>query len=175
MTAKKAKRAGKRGNGKTGRSAARKETKSRPLPIRDFSRSLPMLLLRARESVMQPFRACLRNHNLTEQQWRVLRALASIEEIEVTELAHKVFLRGPSLTRILQEFEARGLVLRRVSHDDRRCSLVSLGAKGLKVIEVVAPESEAIYAEITNRVGQRSLNEVEDILLRLEKRLTANA
>ena len=55
----------------------------RRVPMREFSRSLPMSLLRAREAVMRQFRPSLRDHGLTEQQWRILRALAAIEAIEV--------------------------------------------------------------------------------------------
>ena len=60
---------------------------ARRVPMRDFSRSLPMSLLRAREAVMRQFRPALRQHGLTEQQWRILRALAAVETIEATELA----------------------------------------------------------------------------------------
>ena len=57
-----------------------------PLPMRPFSASLPMALLLARESTMRRFRPLLAEHGLTEQQWRVLRALASADEpIEVSE------------------------------------------------------------------------------------------
>ena len=44
-------------------------------PLREFDRSLPMALLRAREAVMARFRPLFRLHGVTEQQWRVLRAL----------------------------------------------------------------------------------------------------
>jgi hypothetical protein len=54
------------------------------VPMREFSRSLPMALLRAREAVMRQFRPSLRQHGLTEQQWRILRALAGVDAIEVT-------------------------------------------------------------------------------------------
>jgi hypothetical protein len=81
---------------------------ARRVPMREFSRSLPMSLLRAREAVMRQFRPSLRRHDLTEQQWRILRALAAIEAIEVTELARTAFLLGPSLSRILRDLEARG-------------------------------------------------------------------
>src|SRR3954467_14591331 len=73
----------------------------RQVPMRDFSRSLPMSLLRAREAVMRQFRPSLREHGLTEQQWRILRALAAIDSIEVTELARTAFVLGPSLSHIL--------------------------------------------------------------------------
>jgi hypothetical protein len=54
------------------------------IAMRDFSASLPMALLQAREAAMQLFRPLLAEHDLTEQQWRVLRALsASDEPLEV--------------------------------------------------------------------------------------------
>ena len=46
-----------------------------------------MLLLRGREAVMRYFRPSLLENGVTEQQWRVLRALSSVEEMEVMMLA----------------------------------------------------------------------------------------
>jgi homoprotocatechuate degradation regulator HpaR len=138
------------------------------VPMREFSRSLPMALLRAREAVMRQFRPSLRHHGLTEQQWRILRALAAVDAIEVTELAHVAFLLGPSLSRILRDLEARHLIERKVAKTDLRRAVVSISAKGLKLIEAVAPSSEAIYAAITRRYGARKLAELQDTLRALE-------
>jgi homoprotocatechuate degradation regulator HpaR len=146
---------------------------ARRVPMRDFSRSLPMSLLRAREAVMRQFRPSLRHHELTEQQWRILRALATVETIEVTELARTAFLLGPSLSRILRDLEARQLIERRVAEADQRRAVVSISAKGLKLIEAVAPSSEAIYAAITRRYGARKLAELQDMLHALEHSLAA--
>jgi homoprotocatechuate degradation regulator HpaR len=140
--------------------------------MREFSRSLPMSLLRAREAVMRHFRTSLRDHGLTEQQWRILRALASIEAIEVTELARLAFLLGPSLSRILRDLEARHLIERRTAKADLRCGVVSISERGLKLIEAVAPSSEAIYAAITKRYGARKLGELQDMLHALESALS---
>ena len=144
---------------------------SRNLPMREFSRSLPMALLRAREAVMRQFRPSLRNHGLTEQQWRILRALTAVDTIEVTELARVAFLLGPSLSRILRDLEARDLIERRAAEADLRRGVVSISPKGLKLIEAVAPTSEAIYAEITSRYGARKLAELQDMLGELERSL----
>lgn len=138
------------------------------VPMRDFSQSLPMSLLRARESVMRHFRPSLRAHDLTEQQWRILRALAASGAIEVTELARVAFLLGPSLSRILRDLEERKFVERRSQKADLRRSKVSITAKGLKVIEAVAPTSEAIYAEMTRRFGARRWSELQAMLGELE-------
>lgn len=145
--------------------------KSRRVPMREFSRSLPMSLLRAREAVMRHFRPSLRDHGLTEQQWRILRALASVDTIEVTELARVAFLLGPSLSRILRDLEARHLIERRVAKADLRRGMVSISARGLKLIEAVAPTSEAIYAAMTRCFGARKLADLQDMLTALESRL----
>ncbi|MBR0788091.1 homoprotocatechuate degradation operon regulator HpaR [Bradyrhizobium manausense] len=145
---------------------------ARQVPMRDFSRSLPMSLLRAREAVMRQFRPKLREHGLTEQQWRILRALASIEAAEVTELARTAFLLGPSLSRILRDLEARNLIERKTAKTDQRRSMVSISKEGVKLMASVAPSSEAIYAEITQRFGARKLAELQEMLGELEQSLT---
>src|SRR3954452_13897537 len=148
------------------------EPAARQVPMRDFSQSLPMALLRAREAVMRQFRPSLRQHGLTEQQWRILRALTAVEAIEVTELARVAFLLGPSLSRILRDLEARQLIERETAKADLRRAMVSISAKGLKLIEAVAPTSETIYAEITKRYGARKLGELQDMLKALESSLS---
>jgi homoprotocatechuate degradation regulator HpaR len=143
----------------------------RRIPMRDFSRSLPMSLLRAREAVMRQFRPSLRRHGLTEQQWRILRALSGVDAIEVTELAHLACLLGPSLSRILRDLEARQLIERRTAKADLRRGLVSISQRGLKLIELVAPTSEFIYAAITQRYGAQKLAELQNMLAILESSL----
>ncbi|WP_076862431.1 homoprotocatechuate degradation operon regulator HpaR [Bradyrhizobium mercantei] len=147
------------------------DASARRAPMREFSRSLPMSLLRAREAVMRQFRPSLRNHGLTEQQWRILRALTAVDEIEVTELARVAFLLGPSLSRILRDLEARALIERKAAENDARRAVVSISAKGLKLIEAVAPTSEVIYAAITRRYGARKLAELQEMLGALEASL----
>jgi homoprotocatechuate degradation regulator HpaR len=142
---------------------AGKAGEMRGVPMREFSRSLPMSLLRAREAVMRQFRPSLRNHGLTEQQWRILRALTAVDTIEVTELARVAFLLGPSLSRILRDLEARDLIERRTAETDLRRGVVSISPKGLK----------PIYAEITSRYGARKLAELQDMLGELERSLEA--
>lgn len=160
------KSAGDAGSKSTSKAGARR------VPMREFSRSLPMSLLRAREAVMRHFRPSLRDHGLTEQQWRILRALASVDTIEVTDLARVAFLLGPSLSRILRDLEARHLIERRIAKADLRRGVVSISAKGLRLIEAVAPSSEAIYAAISRRYGARKLAELQDMLHALETGLS---
>src|ERR1700742_2760651 len=144
------------------------EARVRRVPMREFGRSLPMSLLRAREAVMRQFRPSLRSHGLTEQQWRILRALAAVDAIEVTELARDAFLLGPSLSRILRDLEARHLIERKVVKADQRRVVVWISVRGLRLIEAVAPSSEAIYAAMTERYGARKLARLQEMLRSLE-------
>ena len=86
---------------------------SMSIPMRPFTQSLPMALLVAREATMQRFRPMLAEFGLTEQQWRVLRALASAEEpLEVTQVAERTELLPPSVSRIVADLNEPRRLLR---------------------------------------------------------------
>ena len=128
------------------------------IAMRDFSASLPMALLQAREASMQLFRPLLAQHDMTEQQWRVLRALAAAPApLEVGAIADATFLLAPSLSRILKDLEARGLVRRAPVATDQRRAEITLTDQGYELVAAVAPESEAIYNLIEDAFGAKAL------------------
>lgn len=127
-----------------------------------------MALLRAREAVMRQFRPSLNAYGITEQQWRVLRALTNVESIEILELARATFLLAPSLSRILKDLDDRKLVVRRASRKDLRRGLVSISPEGRTLIDMAGAKSEAIYAEITSRFGPEKLRALHELLAELE-------
>lgn len=141
-------------------------------PLRSFSMSLPMSLLRAREAVMRHFRGNLRSFGLTEQQWRVVRALSSKDSVEVAELVELTFLLGPSLSRILKELESRKVIARTTPDSDQRRGIISLTPKGRQLIEDVGVYSEAVYAEIAERFGSKKLASLQATLKDLEEVLS---
>ncbi len=127
-------------------------------PMRDFSRSLPMALLKAREAVMDRFRPSLREFGITEQQWRVLRALYGRGEVETGALAGLCCLLTPSLSRILKHLEATGLVSRRPAPSDQRRTLVTISTAGRALLERRAPLSEAQYRTIEEAFGKERID-----------------
>jgi homoprotocatechuate degradation regulator HpaR len=150
-----------------------RKPKRKALPMRAFSQSLPMALLRAREAVMRKFRPGLRNNGVTEQQWRVLRALSAKPSMEITELAAETCLLAPSVSRILPDLEARGLIRRRPVESDLRRSVVSLEPAGLKLIAAHAPQSEDVYDDIEQLFGSERLEQLFSLLRELEQSLSA--
>ncbi len=148
------------------------EVARREVPMRAFSKSLPMELLRARESLMRHFRPGLRQVGVTEQQWRILRALAHSGSLEASELAEATCLLAPSISRILPDMEERQLISRKQPDSDLRRSVISLERKGLRLIASHAPFSEQIYEEITRRFGLERLAQLFTLLHELEEAAT---
>ena len=136
--------------------------------MRGFERSLPMALLRAREAVMRRFRPILNAHGLTEQQWRVLRALAGADgPRSVGALAEETFLLGPSLSRMLVSLEERGLVARRADDGDARRAEIAITGAGLDLVASIAPQSEAEYERIEQSLSPGELDVLHALLDRL--------
>ena len=131
-----------------------------------------MSLLRAREAVMRQFKPSLRAYGITEQQWRVLRALSSVPRIEVAALARATFLLGPSLSRILPDLETRGLIRREADAADLRRRLLSITGAGTDLMAAVTPGFEATYREITERFGAPNLAALQALLQELEEAMT---
>ena len=113
---------------------------------------------------MARFRPMLRDHGLTEQQWRVIRALADYQEIDASELARRSFLLAPSLTRILQHLEGEKLVKRTSDANDQRRSVLALTAKGRRVFSEVAPDSAALYENIETEFGAERMEMLYELL-----------
>src|SRR3546814_6966525 len=70
----------------------------------------------------------------------------------------------PSLSRILQNLEARGLVIRRPVHRDQRRFEITLSPKGRTLFQATATQVEAAYAEITRRFGSARMEELKTLL-----------
>ena len=117
---------------------------------------------------MAEFRPILAAHEVTEQQWRVLRALVDQGDgLGVGELAERTFLLGPSVSRILAALEARGLVQRStVDHDGRR-AVIAATAAGIELYDTISPASEAAYQRVEDRFGVDDLEHLYELLDRL--------
>jgi homoprotocatechuate degradation regulator HpaR len=142
--------------------------------LRDFDHSLPMSLLRAREEVMNEFKPALRKHELSPEQWRVIRALKQQGGLELTKISKQCYLLSPSLSRIAQKLEKRGLVERKSVASDQRRSSLFLTNLGHDLFNIIAPESELRYIKITEKFGYEKLELLYELLDDLVESLKMN-
>ncbi|WP_432260425.1 homoprotocatechuate degradation operon regulator HpaR [Cupriavidus sp. TMH.W2] len=117
-----------------------------------------MLLLRAREKMMERFRPLLTAHGLTEQQWRVIRALHEYGPIEPRQISDICTISSPSMAGVLARMEAMQLVTKERFLDDQRRVRVSLTSASIELVDALSGELEAQYAELESQVGRDVVN-----------------
>jgi homoprotocatechuate degradation regulator HpaR len=142
--------------------------------IRRFSESLPMLLLRARETAMSRFRPILKRAGVTEQQWRALRALHELGELTAAGLAAECAILAPSMTRIIRRLTSEGLVIANRSRDDQRELNLRISAKGTRLVERLAPEIEQAYAAIRDQMDPAHMTTLHQELGRFIQRVDSS-
>ena len=79
-------------------------------------------------------------------------------------ISERCYLLMPSLSRIVQNLEARKLITRRISEKDQRRSIISLSDTGIELVELIAPKSEERYAYITETFGYGKLELLYELL-----------
>lgn len=138
-----------------------------PRPTPFVHRNLPLLLLKAREAVMQHRRPTLRAHGLSDQQWRVLRVLAEPAHaagLDTGRLARESHLLGPSLTGMLARLEAAGLVQRERSAEDARRSVVRATDEALAMVSTMRSAIESQYDDLEAHLGRAKLSQLYALL-----------
>jgi homoprotocatechuate degradation regulator HpaR len=135
-------------------------------------RNLPRLLLQARESLMVRTRPSLREHGLSDQQWRVLRVLGEHGTVETGRVAREAYILGPSLTGVLARMERDGLVRRERDPADQRRTVIEATARGLKMVERLSRSVEGHYQWLEKSLGKQKLAQLYlllDELIALEQ------
>jgi len=113
---------------------------------------------------MARFRPMLAAHDVTEQQWRVLRVLSEAGSVEATELADRASVLPPSLTRIIKALEGRKFITRNKAEGDGRRVVLTIAPAGAALIDALSPERRIIYDDIERRFGQERLEQLLDLL-----------
>lgn len=136
--------------------------------MRSTDRSLPIALLRARETVMLPIREMLSRSNISEQKWRVLRVVSESGPMDQTLIAERACLLLPSLTRIIKAMENDGLLVRTPGADDKRKSMVTITTDGQAIIDTHAVESNMLFQNLQEEFGREDMRTLLDLLERLQ-------
>lgn len=137
--------------------------------FRQIRRSLPIALLRARETVMGPLRDMLATSGVNEQKWRVLRVLQEKGPQELSQVAAEAVLLLSSLTRMVGPMVEEGLITRMTPPEDRRKAIVAITPVGLALVNAHAGQSAAILGRIEAEFGRERLEQLLDLLEELQK------
>lgn len=116
---------------------------------------------------MSHFRPVIAAHDVTEQQWRVIRALSEAGTLDASEVADKASILAPSLTRMIRSLEDRGLITKRKDKGDGRRTLLEITSAGQTLIGEVMPETIRVYEQIDAAYGAGKVEMLLDLLEQL--------
>lgn len=132
--------------------------------MRKFENSLPLQLLKARETSMSFFRPLLQENDITEQQWRILRALHEFGELDYKQVAKMCCILSPSLTGIINRLEKQGYISRQRDVSDQRRILLKQTDQAKQLFARLSPEVEARYNLFAEKFGPEKLAQLCTLL-----------
>jgi DNA-binding MarR family transcriptional regulator len=113
-------------------------------------------------------RAVVERTGLPFSRIRIIRRLAR-SPMTVKQIAQAATVDAPAATVAVNDLEARGLVLRRIDPDNRRCKMVSLTDAGLDLVAVIesvedpAPDVLATLSDAELKALWRIMQRIADV------------
>jgi DNA-binding MarR family transcriptional regulator len=107
----------------------------------------------------QAFAETLRPHGLSETQYNALRILrgAGAAGLACQEIAERMITHDPDITRLLDRLEARRLVARARSENDRRVVVARISAEGLRLLAALDREAREMPQKALGHLGEKRL------------------
>jgi homoprotocatechuate degradation regulator HpaR len=139
---------------------------SKPVP----QNALSVRLLSVREALLVYIRPILRKEGVTEQQYRILRTLQFAQPIDNATLAQRATLLAPSVSRILKDLRAAGLV---GVETTGRITRNVLTPKGSVLAERIGADIDALGTRVVAHIGASRFRRLMTDLDELEARLAS--
>src|SRR3954453_11999632 len=118
-------------------------------PFRSRGQEVVVALLRTADLVRRAVSQAVEPHDITPQQYNVLRILRGAGEqgLPTLEIAERMIEQAPGVTRLLDRLEVKGLVRRQRCAQDRRQVLCWLTPGGLELVERLDEPVDSADAE----------------------------
>ncbi|MDO5667042.1 MAG: MarR family transcriptional regulator [Alcaligenaceae bacterium] len=133
--------------------------------------------LRALTSTYQSFTILSNKHvrtvGLTNSQFDVIATLGGRGQLSTSELGRETLTTKGTLTGVLDRLEAKGLITRVQSPDDKRSLQISLSAEGQALFERIFQEHIAHLAPVFKDMTQEQLDDITRNLQFINKSLSS--
>ena len=138
-------------------------------------RSIGFLLKRAHALIVEHIEPELAQAELTFTQYVVLVHLRDRPAVSATVLCEELCHDSGALTRVLDQLEARDLIQRERSREDRRSLLLQLTERGRQELESLLPRVIDRLNETLSHFSRADLNELTRLLTKLIGPLESSA
>ncbi|MBD7912512.1 MULTISPECIES: MarR family transcriptional regulator [Clostridium] len=109
--------------------------------------------------------------DITLEQWNVLLKLSQENKINQKQLAHKVDKDEPTLARILNILERKGLVVRQPSKEDKRAFCLNLTDKGVSLKKKIEPFFGSLFEIIISGVAIEEIEIYKRVLMKINNNI----
>jgi MarR family transcriptional regulator, organic hydroperoxide resistance regulator len=137
-----------------------------PEPTRFVDSYISYLLARTSQLISQEFHQALAERQVPTMHWRVLVTLHD-GPMHMTGLAQIVLEKQPTMSKIIGRMEKLDLVRRQPDLADRRSILVSITAKGKRVVEPLIKLARKHEAEVLSPLGDEHAKVLVAVLKKL--------
>lgn len=134
------------------------------MPNDDLSHYLSFLLASANRHMRIGFANSVDDVDFSEEHWRILQVLSDEQGRSMGELAERVLMNGPALTKNIDKLVSRGLVQRAADAVDSRKVLVFISDRGLKAVAKLKRCVDAHHASIEEALGPRKATQLKKLL-----------
>lgn len=114
---------------------------------------LANLICGVNRQIEQTLDTGLRSHGLSVEHYRVLQAVKAENGLTMGDLAARVFVDSPTLTKIIDKMVASADVYRGPDPRDRRRVLIFLSDKGAVRFEAVRAVGAAVERQLAELLG----------------------
>jgi DNA-binding MarR family transcriptional regulator len=136
------------------------------MPDHDLSQYLAYLLASAHRQMKIGIAQSIADEEVNEEHWRILQVIADEQGHSMGELAEKVLLNNPALTKNIDKLVSRGLVQRAQDERDSRKVLVYISDRGLEMVARLKMSVDAHHGAIEGALGPRRTVQLKRLLER---------
>ena len=128
-------------------------------------------LLSTADSVRTLFETVCAPYEITGQQYNVLRILrgAEPEGLPTLTIAERMIERAPGITRMIDRLESKGLAVREIRPNDRRCVYCRITEKGVNLLRLLDEPVEKANNAAFGGLSEAELEQLTALLLKTRK------
>lgn len=131
---------------------------------------LGYLLGQANHALYKDFDGHVRAAGLSSIEWRVLATLNDSAPLTVSQLAHEVLSKQPTVTKLVQRMAEQGWVALLADASDQRRTLVGISSAGRRLVRPLLEKARAHESEILRPLAASEQQALKKLLAKLARR-----
>lgn len=136
----------------------------RNVPERSTIDHLAYLVAQTHRKLHGDLERALQSESVSVEQWRMLEVLSDRKGLSMGEIADRVLMNHPALTKMTDRMVARGLVHRAPDPEDQRRVLVYMTERGVELFDRVRGRVADQNSALEERLGHKASAMLRELL-----------